>query len=265
MGVGTTGVTMKKTWSLSVDGKVAVVTGSRRGIGGAIAVALAEAGADVAVTDIVADDGQLAAVAEKIISMGRRSLAVRTDVTVAADIENLVQKTVAELGEIDIWVNNAGVPNVLPLLDYTEDQWDHVVDTHLRACYFCSQAVARRMVERKRGVIINLASVIGLGGAPSSAAYSSAKAGIISLTRSMARGLGEYNIRVNAIAPGGVRTEMIRNVWTDPERLKQVAVRNPLGRLAEPEELASVVVFLASDLSSYVTGHTIVVDGGSYA
>ena len=256
---------MANTPSLSLTGKVAVVTGSRRGIGRAIALAMAEAGADVAVSDIVADDGQLASAAEEVTRLGRRSLSSRTDVTSQADIDILIERVLAELGEIDIWVNNAGVPNVLPVLDYSEDEWDRVVDTHLKACYFCSQAVARRMVKRRQGVIINIASILGLGPAPGSAAYSSAKAGVISLTRSLARGLGEHNIRVNAIAPGGTRTEMVSGLWTDPTRLAEAESRIPLGRLAEPEDIASVVVFLASDLSAYVTGHTMVVDGGLYA
>ena len=256
---------MTNTPSLSLTGKVAVVTGSRRGIGRAIALAMAEAGANVVVSDIVTDDGQLASAAEEITRLGRRSLATRMDVTSQAEIDGLIEGVVAELGEIDIWVNNAGVPDVLPILDYNEDDWDHVVDAHLRACYFCSQAVARRMVERRQGIIINMASVLGLGPAPTSAAYSSAKAGIISLTRSLARRLGEHNIRVNAIAPGGTRTEMISGLWSNSERLEQAESKIPLGRLAEPEEIASVAVFLSSHLSAYVTGHTMVVDGGLYA
>ena len=251
--------------SLSLAGKVTVVTGSRRGIGRAIALAMAEAGADVAVSDIVTDDGQLASAAEEVTRLGRHSLAARVDVTSKADIDGLIERVMTELGDIDIWVNNAGVPNVLPVLDYSEDEWDRVVDTHLRACYFCSQAVARRMVERRQGIIINMASVLGLGPAPTSAAYSSAKAGIISLTRSLARRLGEHNIRVNAIAPGGTRTEMISGLWSNSERLEQAESKIPLGRLAEPEEIASVAVFLSSHLSAYVTGHTMVVDGGLYA
>jgi len=251
--------------NLSLRGQVAAVTGSRRGIGKALALAFAEAGADVAVSDIVIEDGQLAGVAEQIKNLGRRSIAVRADVTSKADIENLVHKTVTELGEIDIWANNAGVPNVLPILDYTEEQWDKVVDTHLRGCYFCSQAVARRMVERKRGNIVNIASVAGLGGSPGAAAYSCAKAGIISLTRTMAAALGPYNIRVNAIAPGFVKTDMVINVWSDPVRLKEAEGRVPLGRIAEPSDIANIALFLVSDLSSYVTGQVIVADGGSYA
>jgi NAD(P)-dependent dehydrogenase (short-subunit alcohol dehydrogenase family) len=251
--------------TFSLSSQVAVVTGSRRGIGKATALTFAEAGADVAVCDIVIEDGQLEAVAEEIRRLGRRSLAVRTDVTRKADIDNLVAKVVSELGEIDILVNNAGVPNVTPILNYTEEEWDKVVDTHLKGCYLCSQAVARRMVERKKGNIVNIASVLGLGGSPGSAAYSSAKAGIISLTRTLARALGPYQIRVNAIAPGAIKTDMIKNAWSDPERLKEAEGRIPLGRMGEPGDIASAVLFLVSDFASYITGHTIVVDGGSYS
>ncbi len=250
---------------ISFAGRVAVVTGSRRGIGKAMALAFAGAGADIAASDIVIEDGQLEAVAKQAKEMGRQSITVRADVTSKADIENLVLKTIAAFGHIDIWVNNAGVPNVVPILEQTEEQWDKVIDTHLKGCYLCSQAIAKKIIERKAGVIINIASTAGLGGSPSSAAYASAKAGIISLTRAFATALGPYGIRVNAIAPGFVRTDMVSNLWTNDDWLKDMESRVPLGRIAEPADIANVGLLLASELASYVTGQVIVADGGSLA
>jgi len=251
-----------KNPSLSLSGQAAVITGSRRGIGMAIALALAEAGADVAVSDIVADDGQLAAVAEQIKKLGRHSIAVRADVTVKKDVQGLVQKALAEFGRIDIWVNNAGVPNVIPILDYTEEQWDKIVDTHLKGCFLCSQAVAPAMMQRKTGNIINISSVAGLSGSPGSAAYASAKAGILSLTRTFSQALGPHGIRVNAIAPGFVNTDMVKDILSRPERLKEIEGRIPLGRIAQPADIANIALFLASPLAGYVTGQTIVANGG---
>jgi NAD(P)-dependent dehydrogenase (short-subunit alcohol dehydrogenase family) len=247
---------------MKLTNKVAVITGSRRGIGAAIALAFAEAGADVVVSDIVADDGQLEAMVAQIKGFGRRGLSIRADVTVKADVQNLVKATVAQFGKIDIWVNNAGVPNVIPILDYTEEQWDKIVDTHLKGCFLCSQAVAQEMIERKTGNIINISSVAGLSGSPGSAAYASAKAGILSLTRTFSQALGPHGIRVNAIAPGFVNTDMVKDILGQPERLKDIESRIPLGRVAQPADIAKISLFLASDLSGYVTGHTIVANGG---
>ena len=270
--------------SLSLEGKVALVTGAKRGIGRAIALAFAEAGADVAVCDYVIEDGELEAVAEEIQRLGRRSLAVQTDVSRKAEVDNLVQRVVAELGAIDILVNNAGISGLGDLSATQEEAWDRVIDVNLKGCYLCSQAVGQGMVERKKGNIINIASVEGLRGGVvvrafmslaqvpqptgpilSPRPYNISKAGLIMLTRVLARQLGGYGIRVNAIAPGGIRTEMIRFLWDDPERLKQLEAQVPLGRIGEPEDMAGVALFLASEASSYVTGQTIVADGGLLA
>ncbi len=250
----------------SLEGQVAVVTGARRGIGGAIALAFAQAGADVAVSDIVIDDGELASVAQQIKKLGRRSLAIQTDVTKKSDIDSLVQKTEDQLGPIDILVNNAGIGSGTKLLDMEEEDWHKVLDTHLTGAYLSCRAVGKRMVERKKGNIINISSIEGVriafpirqGANP----YPSAKAGLIMLTRGLARELAIHNIRVNAIAPGGIKTEMLRPAWENPELAQLINAWIPMGRLGQPDEIANVAVFLASDAASYVTGHTIVADGG---
>jgi len=251
--------------SVSLLGKVAVVTGGRRGIGKAIARALAEAGADVALGDRVVDDGELNAVSEEVKKLGRRSLAVQADITQKADVDNLVQKTMAEFGAIDILVNNAAMNIRAPLLELNEDGWDKVIDTDLKGYYLCSQAVGKIMVGQKRGNIINIASTAAMYTAPEMGAYCVAKAGVVMLTRILAVELAQYNIRVNAVAPSLVKTKFSQPLWSDPETLKQIESEIPMGRLAEPSDIVGSVLFLASDASAYITGHTIVVDGGSGA
>ncbi len=271
--------------SLSLENRVALVTGSKRGIGKAIALVLAEAGADVAIADYVIDDGELEVVADEIRGLGRRCLAVRADVSQKSEVEELIKRVTIEFGAIDILVNNAGISGLEVQSELTEEHWQKVIDVNLNGCYLCSQAVSEGMVERKKGNIINIASVEGLrGGAVARALaplipvptvptgltlagrpYNVSKAGIIMLTRVMARQLGSYGIRVNAIAPGGIRTEMLRFIWDNVDFMKQFESQVPLGRIGEPGEIASVALFLASDASSYVTGHTLVADGGLLA
>ena len=252
--------------SLSMEGKTAIVTGARRGIGEATALAFAEAGADVAICDWVVEGGELAAVADKIEKLGRRSVVVQVDVSRKADVDNMVQQAMDAFGAIDILVNNAGISSGTPFLEMSEDEWDSVISVHLKGCYLCGQAVAKIMVEQKKGNIINIASVEGLRSVRRTAnPYPSAKAGIMLLTRGLAWELGPYNIRVNAIAPGAIRTEMLRDAWSDPIASKILEGLIPLGRMAEPREIANVALFLASDVSSFVTGHTIVADAGLMA
>ncbi len=250
--------------SFSLEGKVAIVTGSRRGIGRAIALAFAEAGADVAVCDVVVEGGEMEAVVEEIKKLGRRSLAVQTDVTQKTQVDTLVQRVIDELGVIDILVNCAGIRGgEIPLLETSEDLWDTVLDTNLKGDYFCSQAVGKGMVEQKKGNIINIASTSAIRG---DSAYSISKAGVVRLTEGLARSLGRYNIRVNSIAPGLIRTDMTEFAWGDPETLKQYVanIPIPLGRMAEPSEIASVALFLASEASSFITGDMIIVSGGTH-
>ncbi len=246
----------------SLEGKVAIVTGGRRGIGRAIALAFAEAGADIVVCDRVVEDGELEAVAEEIRRLGRRSLTIQADITRKGDMDNLVQRVVAEFSAVDILVNNAAMNIMTPLLELREDGWDRIINTDLKGYYLCSQAVARRMVEQKRGNIINMASTAAMKATPEMGAYCIAKAGVVMLTRVLALELAKYNIRVNAIAPSMVKTKFSQPLWSDPKTLKQIEAEIPLGRLAETGDIIGSALFLASDASSYITGHTIIVDGG---
>jgi len=249
----------------SLAGRAAIVTGGRRGIGRAIALALAEAGADVVLGDRVVDDGELEAVAAEIKKRGRRSLAIQADITQKADVDSLVQKTLAELGSIDILVNNAAMNIRAPLLELNEEGWDKVINTDLKGYYLCSQAAGKIMVQQKRGNIINIASTAAMYTAPEMGAYCIAKAGVVMLTRILAVELAEHNIRVNAVAPSLVKTKFSQPLWADPKTLREIESEIPLARLAEPEDIVGSVLFLASDASAYITGHTIVVDGGSIA
>ena len=251
--------------SLSLNSKVAIVTGGKRGIGKAIALAFAEAGADVAVCSRRLEDGELVAVADEIKRLGRRSLAIRADITQRTDVDNLVQRVRDEFGAIDILVNNAAMNIMAPLLELREDGWDKIMNTDLKGCYLCSQAVGRVMVAQKKGNIINIASRGGLKASKNVGAYCVAKAGIMMLTRVLAVELASYNIRVNAIAPTTVRTKFSEVFWKDPEKLRQIESEIPLGRIAETGDIVGAALFLASDASRYITGHTIVVDGGALA
>ncbi len=247
--------------SISLAGKVAVVTGSSRGIGKGIALMFAEAGADVVVCSRDTD-GRLEPTAEEIRKLGRRSLAIKTDVTQEAELENLVRKAKDEFGAIDILVNNAAAAVRAPVMEQSEEDWDKVVDTNLKSYFLCSRAVGRVMIEQKRGNIINISSARGIKGAPGRVGYSVAKAGVIMLTRVLALEFVQYNIRVNAIAPGWIMTELTAPQWKNPKIRKEIDATIPMGRWASADEMASVALFLASDMSGYVTGQTLAADGG---
>jgi NAD(P)-dependent dehydrogenase (short-subunit alcohol dehydrogenase family) len=249
--------------SYSLSGKVAVVTGGRRGIGKAIALALAGAGADIALGDRTIDDGQLEAAADEVKKLGRRSLAVKADITSKAEVDSFFQKVADELGAVDILVNNAAMNIRAPLLELGEDGWDKVINTDLKGCYLCAQAAGRIMVSQKRGNIVNIASTAALKAAPQMGAYCIAKAGVVMLTKVLAVELGQYNIRVNAVAPYIVKTKFSQPLWSEPEALKQIEAEIPVGRLAETGDIVGAVLFLAADASSYITGQTVIVDGGS--
>ena len=251
------------TPNLSLEGQVAIVTGGGTGIGRGIALEFAKAGADVVVASRRLS--VLEEVGREVTVLGKRSLAVQTDISRKTDVDNLVQRVMDEFGVIDILVNNAGTTVRASLLEHSEEDWDTVLDTNLKGYYLCSQAVGRRMVEQKKGNIINIASIMGVKAAPGRASYCVSKAGVVMLTRVLALELVDYNIRVNAIAPGWVKTELNKVQWGDPDTYKQITATIPMGRWAELNEIASVALFLASDASSYMTGHTIVVDGGFLA
>jgi len=253
------------TTNFSLSGKVALVTGARQGIGKTISLALAEAGADVAICDLVADDYQLNAVAQEIQKLGQRALTVQADTSQKEDVDRMVQKVMDQYGCIDILVNNAGILIRAPILDMPEKDWDRLFDVDLKGYFLCAQAVSRKMVERKKGVIVNIASQFAFTVDTGMGAYSVAKAGVVMLTRVLAHELGRLGIRANCVAPALVRTEFSRHAWGDAETLRQVETSLPLGRVAETTDLVGAVLLLASDASSYITGHTILVDGGALA
>jgi dehydrogenase/reductase SDR family protein 4 len=249
----------------SLAGKVALVTGGRRGIGKTIALALAEAGADVAICDVVVEDGQLDDVAGKIRGLGRRSLAFQADTSRRSEVDSLFSKVTEQFGRIDILVNNAGIGVPGRLVDLKEEEWDRVLNINLKGYYLCAQAAAIRMMERKRGNILCIASQFAFKAAPGLGVYSIAKAGVVMLTRVLARELGSFGIRVNAIAPGLVKTELSRHDWDDPDLRAQREAAIPLGKVAETDDLVGLALFLTSDASSYITGTTILADGGELA
>jgi len=246
---------------VSLAGKVAIVTGSSRGIGKGIALMFAEAGADVVVCSRNTD-GNLEPAADEVRKLGRRSLAIRADVTQKGEVENLVRKTRDELGAVDILVNNAGTVLRANVVEHSEEDWDKVLDTNLKGVFLCSQAAGRVMMEQKRGNIINIASYRGIWAAPGRVSYSVSKAGVIMLTSVLAYEFASYNIRVNAIAPGWVKTGLTEPYWGDPKRSKTVTDTISMERWSTVEEIAKVALFLASEAASYVTGHTLLADGG---
>ncbi|MFH1775598.1 MAG: 3-oxoacyl-ACP reductase family protein [Chloroflexota bacterium] len=249
---------------LSLEGKVAIITGSRRGIGRAYALTFAEAGADVVVSDVVAD-GELETVAREIEKLGRRSLALRADATKKADTENLAEKVIEKFGQIDVLVNNAGVGGFGKFMELSEEEWDRVMDINLKSAFLCSQAVGKRMVERKQGSIVNIASTAALHGVVGAGSYPVAKAGVVVLTRSLALELAPYHIRVNALAPGWTQTKFNEALWSNPDVFEGITASIPMKRWAELSENARAALFLASDVSSYMTGQVLVSDGGVMA
>jgi 3-oxoacyl-[acyl-carrier protein] reductase len=244
---------------MSLAGKVALVTGGGRGIGRAIALALADAGADVAVA-VSRDVASAEAVAEEIRGRGRRALARQTDVSHGAATEELVGAVVAELGRIDLLVNNAGITRDGLLMRMSDDDWDAVLDVNLKGTFNCTRAALKRMVRQRSGRIVNVTSIMGITGNGGQANYAASKAGIIGLTKSTAKEVGSRGITCNAVAPGWIQTQMTDHL--PAEMAEKVIKQVPLGRLGQPEDIAGVVSFLCSDAASYVTGQVIVVDGG---
>lgn len=249
--------------NLSLEGKIALVTGASRGIGKAIALAFAQAGADVAMC--ARNLATLEDFAEEIQALGRRSLAIQADIGVKNDVECMVEKTLKEFSTIDILVNNAGIVMCSPMIELAEEDWDKLMSIDLKGYYLVSKAVAPTMMKKGSGNIINISSInalvlkstFGHGGF---GAYCIAKAGVLTLTRALAQEMAPYNIRVNAIGPGLINTGM--NPVDDEEVLREVLPRIPLGRVGQPSDIAETALFLASDASSYITGQVIFVDGG---
>ena len=251
----------------SLEGKVALVTGGSRGMGEATAIAFAKAGADVAVTSRRLP--ALEEVAEKVRNEGRRALAVETHIGRIDQLQPLVDKVVAEFGKLDILVNNAGTNFFAPAIDMDEKGWDSVMNLDLKGLFFLSQAAARVMREQGGGNIINISSVSGYRVQVPTGHYSIAKAGVIMATKVMALEWADFNIRVNCIAPGAIETKLYDSIFSLlPEdeakvRKQEAAARIPMKYVGEPKDIANAVLFLASEASSYVTGQSFAVDGGS--
>jgi len=246
-----------------LSGKVAIVTGGRRGIGRGIALSLAQAGADVVVSDISLEDCQK--VVGEVEGLGRRGLAIKCDVTQKSEVDEMVKKTIEEFGKVDILVNNAGIVEFKPFLELTEEDWDKVLAVNLKGYFLCAQAAAREMVKKKWGRIINIASIasgqVGIG-YPQIAHYCASKGGIVALTEALALELSPLGINVNAIGPGVIETEMTKGMLSDEKTKQEILARLPKGRVGQPKDIGTAVVFLASDEADYVTGATLFVDGG---
>lgn len=244
------------------ENRVALVTGAGSGLGKAIATSLAREGADVIVNDLAGEAAQ--ATAAEVEAAGRRALRAPADVSSEDDVRRMVEQSIEVFGRIDLLVNNAGIPDQFGrTTEQKVDLWQRVIDVHLRGTYLCARAIGRHMIERRFGRIVNMASVVGMVGSAARTAYGPAKAGIILLTRTLAVEWARHDIRVNAVSPGYIRTELVERGLSAGVIDEDVIVRRtPMGRLGHPEEIADVVLFLLSDAASFVNGANLPVDGG---
>jgi len=238
--------------------KVALITGGARGIGQAIAMAFAKEGADIVVADVNLETAQKTA--SEIELLGRKAMALEIDVTSYEKVEEGINKILDKMGKVDILVNNAGITKDNLLLRMSQSDWDAVINVNLKGTFNCIKAVSRPMVKQRSGRIISIASIIGLMGNPGQANYAASKAGIIALTKTVAKELASRNICANAVAPGFIQTEMTAKLPEDIKKRMLEAI--PLAKLGTPGDVANLCVFLASDESSYITGQTITIDGG---
>lgn len=244
--------------SFDLSGKAALVTGANTGIGQAIAVALAEAGADVA----VAGRSEPVETLKLIEATGRKAVNIKADLSSTEPVQRVVDEALTGLGRVDILVNNAGIIRRNDLLDFNEEDWDAVMDTNLKTLFFLSQAAARHMSERGSGKIINIASLLTFQGGIRVPSYAAAKSGVGGVTKAMANELAAKGVQVNAIAPGYISTNNTAALQADETRNRQIIERIPTGRWGRPEDIAGAALFLASPASDYVTGHVLAVDGG---
>ncbi|NMN05287.1 MULTISPECIES: 2-dehydro-3-deoxy-D-gluconate 5-dehydrogenase KduD [unclassified Novosphingobium] len=244
--------------SFSLAGKTALVTGANTGIGQAIAVALAQAGADVA----LAGRSEPAQTLDLVAQAGRRAVNITADLSSTEPVARVVDEAVSALGRIDILVNNAGIIRRDDLLQFSEADWDAVIDTNLKTLFFLSQAAARGMVAQGGGKIINIASLLTFQGGIRVPSYAAAKSGVGGVTKAMANELAPHGVQVNAIAPGYIATNNTAALQADETRNRQILERIPAGRWGDPQDIAGAAVFLASPASNYVTGHVLAVDGG---
>jgi 3-oxoacyl-[acyl-carrier protein] reductase len=244
---------------MNLKGKTALVTGSGRGLGKAIALKLAKMGANIVLNDIASSDS-IDSTAKELKDAGYNVIVTKGDIRNSEDVENMMKKSVDTYGSLDILVNNAGITKDMLMIKMKENDWNDVISINLTGAFLCTKAAARIMIKQRSGKIINISSVAGVMGNPGQANYSASKAGLIGLTKSTAKELASRNITCNAVAPGIITSKM-----TDvlPDKVKENYLNNiPLGRFGTPEDVANVVAFLASDYSSYVTGQVIHIDGG---
>jgi 3-oxoacyl-[acyl-carrier protein] reductase len=244
-----------------LEGKVALVTGGSRGIGRAIAISLAEAGANV-VVNYAGNEAAAAEVAAHIESMGRKALVIKANVGNSSEVDAMVKQTLEVFGQLDILVNNAGITRDNLIMRMKDDEFDEVINTNLKGVFNCVRSVTRTMMKQRSGRIINISSVVGTMGNPGQANYVAAKAGVIGLTKSAARELASRGITVNAIAPGFITTDMTDKL--SDEMKAQLLLQIPLARFGQPDDIAKTVLFLASNEASYMTGQTLHIDGGMY-
>ena len=246
-----------------LEASVAVVVGGGGGLGGAMARGLAEAGAAVAVADAAKDRAE--AVAGAITAAGGRALALQADVTSAASVERMTEEVEQRLGPVDVLVNSAGITRRRPAVEFAEDDWPRVIAVNLTGVFLACQAVGRRMLERRRGRIVNIASIAGEIGLAGTIAYAASKGGVVMLTRALAVEWAAQGVRVNAIAPSWFDTDMGGLIRREPDYAERAMRRVPMGRMGRPDELVGAVVYLASEASAMVTGHVLAVDGGTLA
>ncbi|MHB8155340.1 MAG: 3-oxoacyl-[acyl-carrier-protein] reductase [Candidatus Omnitrophota bacterium] len=243
---------------MRLEGKVALITGGARGIGQAIAMTFAKEGADIVVADVNLEIAQKTAL--DIEGLGRKAMALAMDVTNYDLVEEGINKILDKMGKVDILVNNAGITKDNLILRMSQADWDAVINVNLKGTFNCIKAVSRPMIKQRSGRIISIASIIGLIGNPGQANYAASKAGIIALTKTVAKELASRNINANAVAPGFIQTEMTAKLSEEIKKKMLEAI--PLGKLGTPEDVAQVCLFLASPESSYITGQTITIDGG---
>jgi 3-oxoacyl-[acyl-carrier protein] reductase len=246
--------------NLPLENQVALVTGSRRGLGKAIALALAQSGANIVINDIVPGQTEAEATAAEIAALGRKTLVVCGDVRNSTEVNAMIDKIVAEMGRLDILVNNAGITQDSLLMRMTDEQWESVLDINLKGTFICTRAAIKPMLKQRSGRIINIASVVGQMGNIGQANYAASKGGVIAFTKAVAKEVASRGILVNAVAPGFIVSAMTDKL--DEEARKRLFALIPLGRLGTAEEVADVVNFLAGPASRYLTGHVINVDGG---
>ena len=244
-----------------LEGRTALITGGSKGLGRAIADALAGAGTDVCLVSRHADQAEAAAAAIRAAT-GRRGVAIAADVSDSAQVNRMVERAIGELGHLDILVNNAGMNIRNPVVDYSDEDWHKVLNTNLSSAFYCCRTIGPHLIERGWGRVVNLASIMALTSLPGRAAYTASKAGLIGLTKTLALEWAPHGVTVNAICPGPFATEMNLPLLENPEVREQFTSRIPLGRWGNVEEVGAAALYLCSEPAAFVTGHTLYIDGG---